>query len=174
LKSIDPNQGNYTLDAMSTMRWGPLELGAALHHVSRHLSDRSKPFSIDWNAVEGRARYYSRRGKWEAEGDALVGSVIKRSFVDYAWEAGGALTVARSFGPDVAAVLRSGVDVLGTDKAIYNRTNQVGARVELALRCGGAGALVEFFVTGERRPDADALERLTHSWVSAGFRLLNR
>jgi hypothetical protein len=174
LKPIDPNQGNYTLDALSTARWGSLELGAALHHVSRHLSDRSKSFSIDWNTVEGRVRFYNRRGNWEGEADGHVGTVIRRSFVDYAWEAGWALTAARSLGGGVTAILRSGVDVLGTDKAVSNRTNQVGTRVELALRSVGTRAAVEFFVTGERRPDADALERLPQTWLSAGFRLLNR
>src|SRR5438128_2398173 len=38
-RTFDPNQGNYTLEAASSVRAGDTEIVGMFHHVSRHLSD---------------------------------------------------------------------------------------------------------------------------------------
>jgi hypothetical protein len=42
------------------------------------------------------------------------------------------------------------------------------------LRIDGRVGTLELFAGGERRLDADPIDRQTHSWGLAGFRLLNR
>ena len=44
LRPFDPNQGNYTLEASSSVPWGKTEIVGFFHHVSRHLGDRPKVF----------------------------------------------------------------------------------------------------------------------------------
>src|SRR4029434_1775864 len=52
-RAFDPNQAYYTLEVSSSYRIKATEIAGVFHHVSRHLSDRSKPFPIAWN-VAGR------------------------------------------------------------------------------------------------------------------------
>ncbi|MES1254745.1 MAG: hypothetical protein ABUS56_04005, partial [Acidobacteriota bacterium] len=53
-RAFDPNQGNYTLEVSSSARVSGTEVAAMFHHVSRHLSDRPKPFAVAWNVLGAR------------------------------------------------------------------------------------------------------------------------
>jgi len=46
LRPFDPNQGNYVLESSASLRIRGVEVAGVFHHESRHLSDRSKKFSI--------------------------------------------------------------------------------------------------------------------------------
>ena len=59
LRAFDPNQSIYTLESSASAWIGATEIAAAFHHVSRHLSDRPKPFR--WPERAGRACCGGRR-----------------------------------------------------------------------------------------------------------------
>ena len=98
-RSFDPNQGNYTLDLSASLRFGGNEVFGVFHHISRHLSDRPKVFSVDWNMAGVRVVRRTARGRLEmmVEGRAL--GVLKRSYVDYTAEIGGGLDLSWAVNP---------------------------------------------------------------------------
>ena len=53
-RAFDPNQSCYTLEVSSSYRIKATEIAGVFHHVSRHLSDRSKTFPIAWNMAGAR------------------------------------------------------------------------------------------------------------------------
>src|SRR5919197_1517791 len=53
-RAFDPTQANYTLEGAFSARVGATEVAAALHHVSRHLSDRPKRVPVAWNTLGAR------------------------------------------------------------------------------------------------------------------------
>ena len=52
-RAFDPNQGNYVLVGEVTTLLAGLRAGPVFYHQSRHLSDRIKRLSIDWNMLGG-------------------------------------------------------------------------------------------------------------------------
>ncbi|MDA1185079.1 MAG: hypothetical protein O2930_10605 [Acidobacteria bacterium] len=169
-RPFDPNQGNYILEASTSARTGPFELAAVFHHVSRHLSDRPKRRSVDWNMLGGRISRDLQRGRTALHGRADVRGVLRRGFVDYRWEVDTAVRARVSLRPRLAVVTRGGVRVRGvTGEA--NRGTQYGYRGEGGLSFQGRGATVDLFVAAERRIDPYQLELSTATWVTTGFRI---
>jgi hypothetical protein len=169
-RPFDPNQGNYILEASTSARAGAFELAAVFHHVSRHLSDRPKRRSVDWNMVGGRISRGLQRGRTMLHGRADIRGVIRRGLVDYRWEVDTEVRARVSLRPRVAAITRGGVRVRGvTGEA--NRGTQYGYRGEGGLSFQGRGATVDLFVAAERRIDPYQLELSTATWVTTGFRI---
>ena len=169
-RPFDPNQGNYILEASASARAGALEFAGVFHHVSRHLSDRPKRRSVDWNMVGGRISRDFRLGRTELRGRADVRGVIRRELVDYRWEVDTDIAARVALRPRVAAIARGGVRVLGVNGS-GNRGTQHGYRGEGGLRFEGRGAALDLFVAAERRIDPYQLELSTATWLTAGFRL---
>lgn len=170
---FDPNQGNYTLAGSLSARVRGLEVAGVFHHVSRHLSDRSKRQAIDWNMAGTRVRGGFMRGRTTLESRVDVRGVVQRSYVDYRWEIDAATRAQVRLAARAAAVASGGVRVLGVDGS-RGRGTQYGARGEGGVRLEGRGAVVELFVAVERRIDPYQLDFSTGSWATTGFRLVSR
>lgn len=172
-RPFDPNQGNYTLRAAASARLSGVELAAVLHHVSRHLSDRAKRESIDWNMVGASATSEVTIGRLHVVGRGDVRGVVRKSAVDYRWEVDGDLATRFVLTPRVALVSGAGLRLLGVDES-GGRGTQSGFRGEAGIGVTGQAGVVELFVAVERRIDPHPLEFGTHTWVTTGFRLLSR
>jgi hypothetical protein len=172
LRIFDPNQGNYILGGVMTVRRSGIEIGGGFHHESRHLSDREKEQPVDWNMIGFHLGAAGKRGRAEmaASGDARY--AIRVSFVDYDWEVASDARIAYAVTPRVGLVASGRVDVLGTENS--PRSTQTGVRVEGGMRLAGEKAAVELFLACERRVDPYPLELGTASWFSAGFRVTSR
>ena len=169
-RPFDPNQGNYILEASTSARTGAFELAGVFHHVSRHLSDRPKRRSVDWNMVGGRISKDLTIGRTALHGRADIRGVIRRGLVDYRWEVDTKVNARVSLRPGLAVITRGGVRVLGvTGEA--NRGTQYGYRGEGGLSYEGRGARVDLFVAAERRIDPYQLEMSTATWLTTGFRI---
>ncbi len=168
-RPFDPNQGNYILEASASARTGAFELAGVFHHESRHLSDRPKRRSVDWNMVGGRISRDLLLGRTELHGRADVRGVIRRGFVDYRWEVDTNVAARVALRPRLAAIARGGFRVLGVN-ASRNRGTQHGYRAEGGLRVEGRAAALDLFVAAERRIDPFQLELSTATWLTAGFR----
>jgi hypothetical protein len=172
-RAFDPNQGDYTLEASASTRAGGNELAGLFHHVSRHLSDRPKRFSIDWNVVGARVLRRFSVGPWMIAGHASAGRVIARHYVDYGWTADADVRVSRAIN-HTAGVFAAGTgEIFGVDRSIADRGRQGGGRIEAGVRVNGTAGAIELFAGVEQRVDAYPLDRVPQHWFLAGFRLVS-
>ena len=169
-RPFDPTQGNYFLEVSTSARTDAFELAGVFHHVSRHLSDRFKRGSVDWNMVGGRISRDVVRGRTELRGRADVRGVLRGGFVDYRWEVDTDVAARVALRPRVAAIARGGFRVLGVNGS-RDRGTQYGYRGEGGMRVEGRGAALDLFVAVERRIDPYPLEFSTATWLITGFRI---
>jgi len=172
-RPFDPNQGNYVLEPSASLRVGGFEVAGLFHHESRHLSDRSKRFSIDWNVVGGRVLKRADAETTTLEVEAGFGTVVKHTFTDYKWVGDADVLVRRCLSDRFAVYARGTVVVYGVDGTVP-RSNQTGGRGEIGVRVTGQAGAIELFAGGERLVDADPLERVGEEWPFAGLRLISR
>lgn len=172
-RNFDPNQGNYLLDTSLSWRGRGTEVAALLHHTSRHLSDRFNRSAVAWNMLGARVQHDIAAGKTtiQLKGD-LRGSLLKNN-VDYNWETGGDVRVARPLGPTLSFIIAGRLQLLGVD-GTRQRGMQTGAHAEAGVRLAGEKGAIELIVAAERRVDPYPLEFSTLNWVSAGFRFVSR
>ena len=170
---FDPLQSIYTIEGALSARTGPVEVAGVLHHVSRHLGDRSKRDPIDRNMVGGRLLGGAVTGRTDWRGRVDLRGAVQKTFVDYRWEIDGDVRARVRLSPRAAVITGGGVRVLGVDGS-RNRGTQYGGRGEGGVRLEGPNAAVELFVAAERRIDPYLLEFSTATWLTAGFRLVSR
>ncbi|NQW03426.1 MAG: hypothetical protein HQ485_05305 [Acidobacteria bacterium] len=172
-RTFDPNQGNYILASQLSLRINKTEVAAVLYHQSRHLSDRPKRKSIDWNelGIRVRRQFVSSRATLDTRAD--LRAVITKSAVDYSWELDTGLRLDVPLRPGVGAMANFDYRHLGVDGRL-GRSGQTGLRLDGGIRLEGRAAAVELFVGVERRIDPFPFEFGTAQWFSAGFRLLSR
>lgn len=171
LRAFDPNQSYYLLEPSLSVRVGRAEVAFVFHHVSRHLSDRPKPFSIAWNAVGARVL---RRIEWAGtivDVDGAVGGVVQHAYVDYRWTADGTVSVRRAVRPRVGVFGTAHGEAYGVGETSH-RDRQLGVLLEGGLRVGGPAGAVELFAGYERRVDADPIALRPQRWALAGFRFV--
>jgi hypothetical protein len=173
-RRFDPNQGNYTLEASASARLSGVELAGMFHHVSRHLSDRSKREAIAWNVVGVRALRRFHLADTTVDVQGSVGNVVEHAFVDYGWTSDLDLVIRHRL-TRVADVYAHGFGrMLGIDADVSTRPTQRDGRLELGIRLRGGAAAVELFAGLERRVDADPFDTAAQRWGFAGFRLLTK
>ena len=172
-KKFDPNQGNYILVGVGSVRSGALEVAGVFYHQSRHLGDRANRQAVDWNMLGGRVRHALTRGRVSVNSRADLRSVIQHTFVDYRWELDSRLDARAAVGPGIALIAGGGVRLLGVDGS-RSRGTQHGFRAEGGVRIEGRGAAAELFLAVERRIDPYPLQSSTETWLTGGFRLLSR
>ena len=170
---FDPVQGNYLLGFMTSLRVDGTEIGGVFHHVSRHMSDRPRPFSVAWNMLGVRVSRPLSVGWFALDSSLDVRGATQHSFVDYEWELDARAKGRYPLGGNWSLVSDVDLRYLGVDGS-GNRGNQTGARGEAGIRFEGKQAALELFVAAERRIDPYPLEFGTASWYVAGFRLLSR
>jgi hypothetical protein len=177
-RAFDPNQGNYTLEASSSVRIdNRTEVVGIFHHVSRHLSDRAKRPAIAWNEAGVRILRHDAIGTVTVDADLEGGAVVQHSTVDYRWIGELNLVVRGPLSPRVGAFLQGSAQIIGVDDTVdpkHPRGTQVGGLGEAGLRFNGRGAALELFAGFEQRVDADPLVAGSQHWGLAGFRLLSR
>jgi hypothetical protein len=173
IRSFDPNQGNYILTGLASLRVRGTEVAGVLYHQSRHLADRPKEEAIDWNMLGGRVRraVSYRNVTVDARGD--LRGVFMKTTVDYSWELDVGVRSDVKVHPQVGLLAAFDLRYLGVDGS-RDRGNQTGYTIEGGVRFEGRAGAVELFVAGERRIDPYPLEVGTAEWVAVGFRLLSR
>jgi hypothetical protein len=172
-KAFDPNQGNYVLALSGSVRISGVEVTGLLHHESRHLADRPKRTSVDWNMVGVRVQKATTLGPMFLDAHVGARKVIQKSFVDYTWEVDSRVRNDVILRPGVGVLLSVDLQVLGVD-GTRGRGTQAGVRAEGGLRVDGRMGALELFLAAERRVDPLQLELGTANWLMAGFRLVNR
>ena len=173
-RPFDPNQAYYTLEASGSYRMGATELAGVFHHVSRHLSDRPKQFSVAWNVLGGRVLRRVSVAGVTIDGRVGGGWAIRHSYADYTWTGDLDVIVRRTVSPRVGVFAHGFAEIVGVDGTIPERTTQRGGRLEAGVRLTGRAGAVELFGGFERRIDADPIDRVPREWAVAGFRLLNK
>jgi len=172
-RDFDPNQGNYILGLSGSYRVRRTEVAAVFHHVSRHLSDRPKRESIDWNMAGIRVQHPIDSGALRL---VLTGRslwTVARSFVDYSAEIGGDIEASVGLNAVVSVIAHGAAySMLTVDDSA--RGNQTGGLIQGGVRVAGAKGVVDFYAGYERRVDADPFSGEPHNWFVAGFRLLSR
>lgn len=175
LRAFDPNQGNYTLEANSSVRVGPnTEIVGIFHHVSRHLSDRAKTDPIAWNVAGARVLHHMSVAGATIDADLEGGSVVQHSGVDYSWTGQLDLSIRRPITPRVGVFLKGSGQAIGVDETVNHRSTLTGGLGEAGIRISGRGGAVELFAGFEQRIDAYPTILGSQRWGLAGFRLLSR
>jgi hypothetical protein len=174
-RPFDPNQSYYVLEASSSYRLRGTEIAGVFHHVSRHLSDRYKPYPIAWNVAEVRVMRRFGFGGTTIDTRADAGVVVQRSTVDYRWTADLDLRVSQALNSRVGLFAHGTGEIFGVDPAIYDRGAQTGGLAEAGVRFNGRAGALELFAGLERRIDAvPGPPFLGERWGIAGFRLLSK
>jgi hypothetical protein len=172
-RAFDPNQANYVLEVLGSVRAGRTEVAGVFHHTSRHLSDRPKVFPIDWNMMGIQVTHLATAGGRRLDSRArLLGVVGRSSFIDYRWRLEGGVAGRLPLHARLAVIAGADVTYLAVDRTVADRGAQKGAHLEGGVRIQGGEAALELFVAVERRIDAHPIERVPRTWLLAGFRLL--
>ena len=174
-RPFDPNQGNYTLEGFVSVRVGAdTEVAGIFHHVSRHLSDRPKPFAVAYNEVGGRVMRRITLGTTTIDVDLEGGRAVQHSYVDYTWLGELQLLVRRPINERVGVFAHGSGQAFAVNEIVAKRGAQAGGQVEAGVRVTGRAGVLEIFAGYQKRVDADPLDRLSQRWGLAGFRLLSR
>jgi hypothetical protein len=175
-QAFDPNQGNYTLEASASARFGAqTEVVGMLHHVSRHLSDRPKVRNpVAFNELGVRVLRHDDVGRVRLDVAAEGGRTIEHAYVDYTWLADVNVLARMRLSNRVGLFAHGAGHLAKVDGTVPDRTRQSGGLVDVGVRINGTGGAMELFAGIEKRFDADPLDRQPQHWVLAGFRLLSR
>ena len=176
LRPFDPNQGNYILEPAMSWFVGKNEVSFVFHHVSRHLSDRLKTYSVAMNILEGRyLRKFEVAPNTTVSVRTAVGKLAQHSQVDYTWTADWDVMLRRRMNPHVEMYGRTTGEMFGVDPLIRGRTDtQYTTRVEVGTRLTGTKADLELFLGAEHRLDASFIQFVPVSWAIAGFRIASK
>ena len=174
-RPFDLNQGIYFLEASISGRASAgTEAAVIFHHVSRHISDRPKPFSVAWNLLGGRLLHQVAAGSTTVDLAVEGGRVVQYSYVDYTWLGEVNFQVRHQINSHAGLFAHGTGQLFAVDKIVAGRGRQAGGRLEAGIRVKGRGGVMEIFAGYEKRVDADPLDRLPQRWGIAGVRLLSR
>ncbi|HUK35083.1 MAG TPA: hypothetical protein VLV86_14285 [Vicinamibacterales bacterium] len=176
-RPFDPNQGIYILEPSTSWFVGDQEFAFVFHHVSRHLSDRPKVYSVAWNVVEGRYLHkFDFPHATTLSVRASAGHVAQHATVDYTWELDWDVTARHRMNPHLEWYGRSTGEMYGVAAVPLDidRGVQHTARLELGTRLTGVKADLELFVGAEHRLDASIFQFVPVSWAIAGFRVASK
>ena len=176
LRPFDPNQGNYILEPAMSWFVGKNEVSFVFHHVSRHLSDRLKTYSVAMNILEGRyLRKFEVAPSTSVSIRSSVGKLAQHSQVDYTWTVDWDVMLRHRMNPHLELYGRTNGEVFGLDPLIRGRTGtQQTTRVEVGTRINGTKADLELFLGAEHRLDASFVDFVPVSWAIAGFRIASK
>ena len=173
-RPFDPNQGNYTLEGFISARVGEMEVAGIFHHVSRHISDRPKPFAVAYNEVGGRVTGRLALGPTTVDVDLEGGRAVQHSYVDYTWLGEMQVLVRHPVNERVGVFAHGSGQAFAVNETVARRGAQAGGLVEAGVRLTGRAGVLEIFAGYEKRVDGDPLDRVSQRWGLAGFRLLSR
>ncbi|HJZ70801.1 MAG TPA: hypothetical protein VKE51_03625 [Vicinamibacterales bacterium] len=173
-RPFDVNQGNYVLEAFVNGRVRQTEVGAILHHVSRHLSDRPKRQAVAWNELGVRALHRFEAPAATIDVNAEGGYAVAKAFVDYTWLGQVDVLARHVLSPRVGLFAHGRLQLFGVNEAVAGRGTQTGVMVDGGVRLGGRGGAMELYLGYENRVDAYPLDRVAQHWALAGLRLVGR
>ena len=173
IRAIDPNQGNYTFDVSAWWRTfvPDAELGVTLHHVSRHLFDRSNQSAIAWNMIGFQYTSPFQIRSWDMDVGYRALKTVQRSFVDYTAELGGSAQALRAVHPRVSLILGGEMTLVAVDESERGRDHQLGWRFEIGASIPGGAGVGEVFIAWERRIDANPFDLEPTTFKMLGIRL---
>ncbi|MGB7219512.1 MAG: hypothetical protein WBD07_11960 [Vicinamibacterales bacterium] len=172
IRAFDPNQGNYLMEASTSVRSRAVEVALVFHHMSRHLGDRDKTVPVAWNLLGVRVLKSASAGLAAIDMELGAGRITQHSFVDYSWIGNTDVVVRRPLVPRMGLYVRGSGEVRGVDSALSNRGAQAGGLVETGVRLQGEKAAIDLFLGYERRADAAPLDLQPQTWIFLGFRLV--
>ena len=170
-QAFDPNQGNYSIEISSSLRFGTTEVAGVYHHTSRHLGDRPKRFGIAWNLLGVQVAHARTRSRDDWQLRLRAAKTTANFYVDYDAEVTADARYRRVVTPHVGVVGRASVVARTIDRRLSSRGTQHGGRLEAAIRFTGRGAGVEFYTGAEQRLEADAIDAVPKRWAFLGFRV---
>ena len=174
-RPFDPNQSSYTIEGFISARINAdTEVAGIFHHVSRHLSDRPKPFAVAYNEIGGRVMRHVTLAAATIDVDLEGGRATQHSYVDYTWLGEMHVLVRHPISPRLGVFGHGSGRLFAVDETLAHRGTQAGGLIEAGLRVTGRAGVLEIFAGYEKRVDADPLDRLSQRWGLAGFRLLSR
>jgi hypothetical protein len=174
LRAFDVNQSNYTLDLRASVRGAQQEVAAVFNHVSRHISDRPRPFPIDWNMLGVQYWRTDDVDSATLRSTTSVLYVISRSFVDYTAQLGGQATLEVPMATHATALAGGAFTMMAVNRELLNRDRQWGGRAEGGVRIFGDAGMLDLVLGYERRIDAHPLQIQPRHWMYLGFRFLTR
>jgi len=172
-RAFDASQANYHLEVGAHRRMGARhEATVFFHHVSRHLSDRSKVQAVDWNVLG--VRLAGRRpGRVPLAFDLGLGHTTLASLVGYRWEATGRLDAAFPTGERSEAYVAGRARYMTVERSpAFDRGNFLDRALEGGLRWRRGGRTLEIYAAWERRNDVFVEVPGARSRGLFGFRIL--
>ena len=171
LRDIDPNQNNYTTDVAFFFRLPRGELGAAFHHVSRHLGDRADLGSVSWNMVGVSYGDRFTAGPVRLDAGVRAMGTVESASVDYRAQfevhAGAELPLTGR----LALIAAADSVVVPVDGERFGRSTRNGGRVLGGVRLRTGVGAVDLFGGWEQQIDAGQFTRDTARWFRLGMRL---
>lgn len=171
---FDANQANYILEGGLRLERAGWTFSGVFHHVSRHVVDRPKRDSVDWNMASLRAERGFKNGD-ETRGRLRfgIGRTMKRTFVNYRWEfrAEGDYDLAETGGIG-AFYSRASLRAV-TEKRVTpdSRGSFIDAVIEGGWRLRRADRAIHFFVAYEHRNDVYLFNQESRDRTLYGFRV---
>ena len=170
-RRLDLNHENFVVEASATRRVRSSEVGAAFHHVSRHLTDRQFDGVVAWNEATFRAAHAITARGTKYWGHVDLSKVLQHSNVDYSWITRVELNLDRPLNATTRFVT-TGNATLAQIRDPATRFHQFGARGEAGLVFGGSRGGMEVYGAFENRIDAYPASPSRVHWWEVGFRLI--
>ena len=144
---------------------------SSFHHVSRHISDRPKPFSIAWNVLA--AALHLRGGRQQHDG--RPGGRGRPSCSTRTWTTRGSARSTPSAASDQQPrrTVRSGTGQLFARRRSWPAAAGRRGPDRAGIRLKGGGGVMESSPDTEKRVDADPWTASSSDGVLAGVRLLS-
>jgi len=170
-RRLDLNHENFVVEGAATRRLGSSEIGLAIHHVSRHQTDRQFEGVVAWNEATFQAAHTLTARGTKYWGRIDLGKVMNHSNVDYTWVTRVELSLERPLKATTRFVA-SGNGTLANVNDEAGRLHQFGARGEAGVVFGGQKGGIELFGAFENRIDAYPATRSRVHWWEVGFKLI--
>ena len=154
LRAFDANQANYHLEGALRRSWGPQTVELFFSHVSRHVVDRPKTQTVDWNILGLRLFGPLTRTPFPTRFLVSAGPTTRSSLVEYRFEVVARLEADLVEKPWGAFYLSAMVRGMKTEpRALLARSGFVDVSVEGGARIRRGPRSCEVFAAYERRND---------------------
>ena len=170
-RAFDLNHANVIIEGSSSYRFGPIDVAAVVHHVSRHVVDRQFDRVPAWNTIGARASHLFVLPSSTIDVSLEYGRVVQHTFVDYTWTNQLTVRIDRTVRPDVHVFANAKGGFVGVDRPALARGRQAGARAEGGVHLAAARGTIDLFAAYERRIDGHPTSLQPASWFEFGFRL---
>ena len=173
VRSFEAVQANYSLEVGLRRDLGRGRLAPFLHHVSRHVQDRDKYQTVDWNFL-GLAWDSPWPKSWDRRGAYSMSVAVSTlsSGVDYDWEGRAAFDIDVARKGSQALFILADVRYVGANPGPgFPRGSFADFRAEAGFRRFQASSQFALFAAYEHRNDALIPTALVIDRALFGFRI---